>query len=264
MPRSCQQASAFPDQRLEAGAADAVAADTRRFIARGFPERSAADDERARLARELHDGLLQALAGISIRLSLVERAIASDPQAAIAQLREAAAQLTSEQRQLRAWVEDACAAGPSVVASGNELGEALDSLCHHAETRWALTVRLNAGPARPLPRTLGDHVYRIVQEALTNAGRHARAAHVEVRVRCGYDAVAVVVKDDGVGFPLRGTFDRHELERRGFGPRSLLARVAALDGALTLTSSPSGATLDIRLPVPDPVAGSRPGDRSTA
>jgi two-component system NarL family sensor kinase len=135
------------------------------------------------------------------------------------------------------------------MASAAELACALEHLCRQAEAQWGLRVELREGPQRMIPRAVADHVYRIIQEAVANAGKHARAAHASVRLRLGVDALTVTVADDGVGFPFRGQYDLQTLRERGIGPRSLRERVASLRGQMTLTSTMSGSTVEIVLPL---------------
>ena len=116
-------------------------------------------------------------------------------------------------------------------------------------------MELMHGPQRAIPRLIADHVYRVVQEGIANAGKHARAAQVRVRLSAHLDVVQVVVADDGVGFAFRGEYDLAQLQRRGIGPKSLLQRVASLNGDLILTSTLSGSRLEITLPTGVRAAG---------
>jgi signal transduction histidine kinase len=96
---------------------------------------------------------------------------------------------------------------------------------------------------------MGDQVYRLVQEGLTNIGRHARARVAGVHVRLAFGRVTMMIFDDGIGFPYRGRFMLKDLIERQIGPVSLRERVASLGGDLILTSSASGVRVEISLPV---------------
>ena len=117
-----------------------------------------------------------------------------------------------------------------------------------------MRVELSVDSRGTVPRILGDEVYRLVQEALTNAGRHARANMVRVIVRLGANPspVHITVADDGCGFPFRGRYDLAKLIETQAGPRSLRERVATLRGELVLTSELSGTQIDISLPTDQP------------
>jgi len=110
---------------------------------------------------------------------------------------------------------------------------------------------------------LGEEVYRLVQQAISNVVRRARAAIAHITVEVRSETVHMIVSDDGCGFPFRGRLDLAALMARHLGPASLKERISALRGELVVTSTLSGSHLDIRLPLqprprrrkpPDPTA----------
>jgi signal transduction histidine kinase len=199
------------------GLAKRVVADVNHFFSKERLERAAVLDERERLARELHDGLLQSL-------------------------------ITEQQRELRAWIESRLHAAPVAMAAASDISAALGKVCRRAEWQWGLRVELTIEPKAAIPRDLGDAVYRIVQEGLTNVGRHARAGCASVRIVTSTDHACLTLSDDGGGFPFRGRYDLATLNDRNLGPRSIRQRVIALQGEFVLTSALSGSRLEIRLP----------------
>jgi len=240
----------FGQTVLLQGDAGFIAADTRRFFSKQRVERAAADDERQRVGREVHDGALQALTGVSLQLSALASLIERNPTAAIALVRELEKIVSVEQRALRAWLAQEAPSTPMVTTSGQQLSSALGALCLRGESQWGLPIQFREGVHRVIPQALGEHVYRIVQEAVANVGKHAHAANAVVQLRASTSAMQITVSDDGVGFPFRGEFDLASLLQRGVGPRSLLQRVASLGGELRLTSTLSGSSVDIRLKLP--------------
>ena len=240
----------FGETVLLQGDADFVAADTRRFFSKQRVERAAADGERQRVGREVHDGALQALTGVSLQLSALATLIASDPTAAIALVRNLEQLVSNEQRALRGWLSQQAQSAPLATTSGQQLSSALAALCLRAESQWGLRIEFREGVHRAIPQALGEHVYRIVQEAIANVGKHAHATHVVVQLRASVSEMQIIATDDGAGFPFRGEFDLADLQQRGVGPRSLLQRVASLNGELRLTSTLSGSRIDIRLKLP--------------
>jgi signal transduction histidine kinase len=165
-------------------------------------------------------------------------------------LRDVQALIAAEQQELRSWAEGLLDRKPEVAATANALTVAVEQLCRRAEWHWRFRCALTVDLSGQIPATLGDHVYRVVQEGLNNIGRHARAqvAHIELRSTPG--GVEIAIGDDGVGFPFRGEYDLATLTARRLGPRSLKQRVSALNGTLVLTSSLSGSQLRISLPLP--------------
>jgi signal transduction histidine kinase len=236
------------------GAGRQVMAEVNRFFSKERVEQAAMQDERLRLARELHDGVLQALAGAALQLEAMSRLIEIDPDAARTRVQEIEKLIGEEQRELREWIRKLQPAAPPSIATGSDLAAALEKLRQRTEWQWGVRVELSVDTRGTVPRILGDEIYRLVQEALTNAGRHARATRVRVIVKLppGGEAVQITIADDGCGFPFRGRYDLAKLSEKQVGPRSLRERVKGLRGSLVLTSELSGSQIDINLPTDQP------------
>ncbi len=213
-------------------------------------------EERVRLSRDLHDGLLQALGGTALKLKALEPQLAQSPEAQrqLAGIRQL---LSDEQRDLRLFVEELAPLG--ALAEGGPPGfEALiGELVRRIERGWEVRVDLHLAPgtaaiAPPVAREIGH----IVREALANAARHGRASAVRLDIEPQDGALLVVVADNGRGFGFRGRLTHAELVARQLGPVRLRERVSALGGTLDIDSTDAGARLDIRLPL------SRPPSRS--
>jgi signal transduction histidine kinase len=238
----------FEHGSLLEGSARQVMADINQFFSKERLERAAVDDDRVRLARDLHDGVLQSLAGSLMNLEALSRLIDEDPQAARKRLQDIANLIADEQRELRIWISKLRPAAKASMASSAELAEALETLCQRAETQAGLRVRMTTSRGM-IERGLGDEVYNLVKEALSNVARHAHARSVNVSLQITRDRVHITVTDDGVGFPFHGRYDLQTLVQRRVGPRSLKERVASLRGELVLTSSVSGSRLEMSLPM---------------
>ena len=235
------------DQRLleafAASAATAVATAETVEAERRRQRLAAAEQERAHWARELHDETLQNLA--ALRLGLAAQLQGSGPDTVIEAVREAVTQLEREIRTLRALVTDL---RPAAL---DDLGAqaAIEDLAERAQGR-GLDVDLAIDLAYEQGREPDRHetevetaMYRIVQEALTNATKHgdAKRAHVEVVEENA--TVRVTVRDDGRGFDPLGHSD-------GFGLIGMRERVELLHGTLEVTSSPGqGTTINATFPV---------------
>lgn len=238
------------------GSARQVMADINQFFSKERLERAAMEDERVRLARELHDGVLQSLAGSLLNLEALSRLIDENPQAARKRLQDIGDLIADEQRELRLWISKLKPTTRTSMASSVELAVALETLCQRAEKQWGLHVRMTTSRGM-IQRGLGDEVYSLVKEALSNIARHARAHWVDVGLRITRDRVHITVADDGVGFPFHGRFDLAMLTENHIGPRSLKDRVTSLRGELVLTSTPSGSKVEMSLPLqPQLISGS--------
>jgi signal transduction histidine kinase len=234
---------------LVEGAARQVMTDVTKFFSKERLQRDAVRDERTRLARDLHDGVLQALTGVALQLEAAAGLIAKDPDAARARVQAIGDSIAVEQRDLRLLIQKLKPAATPSLASVAELSAALEVLRERIGQQWPLRIQLVICGRGGIPRTLGDNVYRIVQEGLTNVARHARAQVAYVVVGILFDKVSVSVRDDGCGFPFHGRYDLAALIARKLGPISLRERVAALRGELILTSGTTGSQLEVTLPL---------------
>ena len=237
---------------LSEGSTRQAMSDISRFFSKSRIQHDATEDERTRLARDLHDGVLQALTGMALQLEAASKLIASDPDGARARIAEIGDLIAAEQRELRGFVHRLKPGVTGSLASSEELATALQKLRERAEQLGGVRVDLAVDGHGGIPRSMGDAVYRVVQEALTNIVRHAHAQSARVRVMIRFDKVLIKVSDDGCGFPFRGEHNLAALAVRNWGPKSLRERVAALRGELVLTSSLSGSSLDISLPIEQP------------
>jgi signal transduction histidine kinase len=202
---------------------------------------AAADAERSRWARELHDQTLQALGGLRVLLaSTVGRGDADTKDEA---MRQAIDDIEVEIGNLRAIISDL---RPSLL---DDLGlrPAIEALVDRRraagleiELRLVLPDSADGGSA--MSPELETTAYRLVQEALTNVSKHARAANVGVFVGLDAHWVTIEVKDDGIGFePASAT--------SGFGLAGMRERVYLAGGELQIDSADSGTLVRARLPV---------------
>jgi signal transduction histidine kinase len=186
---------------------------------------AAADDERRRIERDLHDGAQQRLVALNVLLGVVETKLEKDPAAAgplVARAREEATEAVKELRELARGIHPALLADRGLIA-------ALEALAARAPFK----VEISGVPEHRLPPAVEATAYFITAEALTNVAKYARAQTATVTLTLTAGEVAVEVADDGVGGADAAS---------GSGLRGLSDRVAALDGRLELTSPPGGGT----------------------
>ena len=141
---------------------------------------------------------------------------------------------------------------PADVAPANpespRLTDRLEELRRRIGRQWDVKVVMRLHAADALPHDLADDVYRLAQESIVNAARHADASVIEVDLTVDNEAVRLGVLDDGRGFPFRGTYDLAALAAINQGPLTLKERVSELQGGLTLRSQDTGTELLITLP----------------
>jgi len=208
--------------------------------------RTAVGEERLRLGRDLHDGLLQSLTGIALGIETVAQQ--TNDAALAAQLRSLQEVISADQHDLRAFVSQ-LRPGRSTVADA-PLGERLRALGRRIAMQWNIDVEIAVIPDAPaLPSAIVSEVYALVGEALANAAKHAGATRVGAHVRLGDDELHIEVEDNGHGFPFSGTYDLAALDAEQRGPVTLKERIISLGGDLTLSSSPAGSRLEMRIDV---------------
>jgi len=210
---------------------------------------AAAAEERNRLSRDLHDGVLQSLTGAALQLETVQRLWDTEPRAARDRLATIQQLIADEQRDLRFFIRDSKLIPVALAAGAAGLDAGLHELVHRLAVIWGLRVDLKLGRLDgPLPEALASAICLIVQEALVNAARHAAASEVHVTVGAEDGQVQIVVSDDGRGFPFQGEYDHATLTALQLGPVILKERVESVGGTLAIHSTPTGARLDIKLP----------------
>ena len=229
--------------------ADALARRLDHFYLNRQLQETAATEERIRLARDLHDGVLQSLTGIGLRLAAIRGQLEEAP-AARGGLEALQRLIALEQRDLRFFIRELKPPPLTAPGEAQSLPFRLADLVQRVEVEWGLKVDLRTeGLEEPMPLPLARDVYHLVREGLVNAVRHGEASEVRVEIlRHGRDQLAITVIDNGRGFPFEGRLTHRELAAGDQGPRNLLERVTSLDGTLTLESSARGARLEIALP----------------
>jgi signal transduction histidine kinase len=202
-------------------------------------------EDRLRVSRDLHDGVLQALTGIRLEL----QDMAQEPAAMHDRLLAAERALATEQRELRRFIDGL---KPVVTLAPDTTGltTALRDLAARLTVEWKTPIAVRVGPSDlVLPEELEQPLKLMVHEAVINALKHGHPSRVAVAVEASEGRVVVTVTDDGRGFPFRGRLDHEALLQSEAAPVSLRDRVAALHGRISIDSGARGARVEIQLPV---------------
>lgn len=222
----------------------AVAINNARSVAAEMVQRSieAAEQERGRWARELHDETLQNLAGIRVMLSgAVRQAESYAEPSGLEPVIERVDETITEMRRL---IADLRPAALDELGVGPALGALIDRVAGDSGLIVDLSLQLEEspedGPGRLLPQ-LEDTIYRLVQEALNNAIKHGKARRAIVEIVEEEGRLQVVVADDGTGFDPNS-------ETAGFGLVGMRERVLLAGGKLDIRSNTSGSAVKADLP----------------
>jgi signal transduction histidine kinase/DNA-binding LacI/PurR family transcriptional regulator len=213
--------------------------------------------ERKRFSLDLHDDICQRLAGISV----IARSHPNVPET-----KELAEMIEETLQQTRRYAHDSF----PVELGDLGLNEALQSLCRKTErqSHSVCTYSWDLDGMSPLAHEGDINIYRIVQEALQNAIKHADPSSIHVSVRLEGDRFVASVSDDGVGSATLQDVDHIQLSRsnrpRGLGLRSMQYRAHQLGAEYVLTSSEEGGTLvEVRVPInsdDEPLGHQRPDE----
>ncbi len=215
---------------------------------------SAHEAERARVSRELHDEAGQSLTALKIHLELLQDSLGGE---AARQVRDAVGIVEATMDRVRFLAADL--RPPALDTLGLE--GALEGCCRTFERRIRMPIRYDGGPLPELPDAARLSLYRFLQEALTNAAKHAEASEVRVEVTSGDGVVRLAVEDDGTGFDvskLPAADDRPHI-----GLAGMRERLELLGGTLEIDSTPGrGTHVTAVVPVPRPRGGGMSGRRS--
>jgi signal transduction histidine kinase len=206
-------------------------------------------EERARIARDLHDGFIQALAGIDLRVEACRLHLQRDPARVPRELEDLQHAVDRGYREVRHYLTVLRTAS----RQADDFGSTLDRLAAEFSIRERLRVYLSRPPADPgLPTATAYELTQIVREALHNAVRHGRATQAVVKLAARPSHVYLVVRDNGRGFT-NGRSD--SIDADGFlapaaAPWSIRERAAALGGSLRVwTRANEGAEISLLIPV---------------
>jgi signal transduction histidine kinase len=228
--------------------ADQVVADMDQFYLARRLQQATVTEERLRLARNLHDGLLQSLTGMSLQMAAVRRLLEENLHAARDHLLEIQHLIAEEQRDLRFLVRELKSVTLDASGADFSLAARLEAVSEQIEHQRGLRVQLDVKLPEPqLPNELAHEVYYIVHEALANAARHAYASAVCAELELQNDCVRIAVADNGGGFPFRGGYTLEALMSLQLGSAMFRDRVASLGGTLALDSTAAGSRLAICL-----------------
>lgn len=201
---------------------------------------SAIIEERQRLARELHDAVSQQLFAISMTATAVGRTLEKDfdkAQRQIALIEEMAAVAQSEMRALLLHLRP-------VYLDGKGLEQGLQELIKELQIKVPMEIIFEMDPDVQLLKGVENHLFRIVQEAISNTLRHAKAEKMEIRLHRRGDAVRLTLRDDGVGFEI------DDSKLTSYGLSNMQERIAETGGSIQFITAPGkGMRIEITVPL---------------
>ena len=202
--------------------------------------------ERARFARELHDGAVQSLIAVEMQVDVLRRQSPGKPGLVTEELSRIQGLLREEVLKLRELMQQM----KTLDVDSKKLLGLLSDTVERFQRETGISARfLSDLDDLNMPQPVCRELARIVQEALVNVRKHSRARQVLVRLGSRNGAWHVLIEDDGQGFPFAGRVSQAELDTLGKGPLVIKERVRLIEGELTIESNPgSGSRLEITVP----------------
>ncbi len=207
-------------------------------------EETAASRERVRLARDLHDSVLQSLAAAGLQLKLIASRLEQNVQLELGNVRKL---LSDEQQRIRKFVERR---QPQPAEQPINLHDELQRETETIEHRWGCRILLQSASTKDVMVSpeLARQIKFVLAEAVANAVQHGNASRVNISVKQTPNEIQLQIRDNGVGLSgANGNYNQKEIATLGIGPQSISKRVTELRGRLALSSSPRGVELHIEL-----------------
>jgi signal transduction histidine kinase len=208
--------------------------------------RRAGAAERARFARELHDGAVQSLIAVEMQVDVLKRQAETTPAVVTSELGRIQGLLREEVLKLRELMQQM----KSIDVDSRRFLSVVTDAVERFERETGISARFVTDIEKlEMPDKVCRELLRIVQEGLVNVRKHSRARHALVRLASSSSQWSLTMEDDGKGFPFSGRITQEELERMGKGPMIIKERVRLIAGTLTVESSPgTGSRLEIKVP----------------
>jgi len=191
--------------------------------------------ERDRIAREMHDGVMQSLFSVSLGLELCKKLVYRDATVTARRLMELQEQLNTSMTELRRFIYDLRPIKLQELGLAGAIEHWIDDATSGRTIRGRLNIR---GETRPLTPGAEACLYRVAKEAISNAVRHSGASAFEVTITFTPDKVAVAIVDDGAGFRVEESLERGS----GIGLHSMRERMERAGGFLRFESHPGSGT----------------------
>jgi len=201
---------------------------------------SAVVEERQRLARELHDAVSQQLFAISMTATAVGRTLDQDFERARRQIELIEEMSSAAQSEMRALLLHL----RPILLEGKRLSQAIPELVQEMKAKVPVDITLDMEEDLPLNKGMENHLFRIVQEALSNTLRHARATKMGIELHRRGETVRLGIRDNGIGF------DPLDKKHASYGMMNMEERVNELGGSFHVVSAPGkGTRIEIRVPL---------------
>lgn len=211
-------------------------------------EQAASLDERRKLARDLHDAVSQQLFAVSMTMAALPRLMDTQPEQAKVHLLQVEEMVTMAQQELRALIMHL----RPVTLDGHSLKEGVDQLLAELTQKYPdLQLEWEIKVEAILEQGIEDHLFRVIQEAISNVLRHAKATHFTLKLLQKQERLLLTLEDNGIGFISSNT------KKSSYGISTMRERIEDIGGRFDLISFPTtGTRIEIRVPIQE-IGGSK-------
>ncbi|WP_035166777.1 sensor histidine kinase [Caloramator sp. ALD01] len=207
----------------------------------------AQEDERKRIARDIHDGPAQYVASAVMRIDFTKKVIEKDLEKGMMELSELKEVLKTALKEIRAIIFDLRPMSLDDLGLAHTIQEYVKSIKEEKDINIELKIKPIEDEIEPIIQVA---VYRIIQEILNNVKKHSKAKNVEVKLDYGLKYLMIVVSDDGIGFDVEETLKKVKTQGTNYGLLGIMERVNQLQGEFELESKKGvGTKFKIKLPV---------------
>lgn len=207
----------------------------------------AQENERRRIAREIHDGPAQAMSNVVLKAEICEKMAEVDMLKAIVELRSLKETVRDCLKDVRRIIYDLRPMSIDDLGLRPTLQKYIENFI--MEHSIKVDFRVKGDDNRIKDTNIALAIFRVVQESLNNVQKHADATYVSVQIECTEKSILLRIKDDGKGFDVSTLHDFDRKENRGFGVLGMKERIELLEGDFIIDSTiNSGTTIRVRLP----------------
>ncbi len=207
----------------------------------------AQENERKRIARDIHDGPAQHMANVVMKVDICKMIIQKDMDDGLKELSDLKESVKVALKEVRSIIFDLRPMSLDDLGLSQTIQQTVNNISQQSNIATKIKIKSVKAEIEPIIQVA---VYRIVQEIFNNIKKHSKAKHAEIRLDFGTKYLLLVITDDGIGFNVDETLERVKTKGASYGLIGILDRVNQLQGEIQIKSAEgAGATYTVKLPI---------------
>ncbi|WP_332631162.1 sensor histidine kinase [Halalkalibacter flavus] len=203
-------------------------------------KKAAVSEERQRLARDLHDAVSQQLFAISMMTAAIKQTMVKTSDPSVEQVKMVEKMANTAQAEMRALLLHLRPAH----LEGKSLKDGIHQLFNELQEKYGMDVTVTIEENMMIPKGIEDQIFRMVQEAISNVLRHAKATQLELQLRQTNQDLKIKLIDNGVGFDVKS------VQKNSYGLHTMRERMTEIGGTLQIVSVPNkGTQIEVNIPI---------------